>query len=102
MNQPTSALLSASPEQQVILRRIVAQRERLKTRYAAARQGASLTELQNNTQTPISGPLLVRLLAFARLHPWFTAAVIATAAAAGPQRLNRLGDAVLPWLGRLR
>jgi len=100
MNQPTSALLSASPEQQVILRRIVAQRERFRARHAAVRQGINQgTELLH---TPISGPLLVRLLAFAKLHPVFTATVIAAAVAAGPQRLNRLGSAVLPWLERLR
>jgi len=107
MNRPTPTLpLPATPEQQAILQRIVAQRERLKAHRAALQQLRKTADDKQpstgETHTAISGPLLMRLMAFARLHPLFTATVVAAAVAAGPHRLGRFGNAVLPWLGRLR
>jgi len=100
---PTSpALLPASPEQQAILHRIVAQRERLKARHAAMRQLEQRSKPNSEDRLAVPEPFAVRLLAFARLHPLFAATVVAAALAAGPARLNRLGHAVLPWLRRLR
>jgi len=96
------ALLPASPEQQAILHRIVAQRERLKARHAAMRHMEQRTQSGSETRLAVPEPFAVRLLAFARLHPLFTAAMVAAALAAGPARLQRLSSAVLPWLGRLR
>jgi len=101
MTSKPPALLPASPEQQAILHRIVAQRERLKARHAAMRHMEQHSP-NSEARLAVPEPFAVRLLAFARLHPLFTAAIVAAAVAAGPARLNRLGNTVLPWLGRLR
>lgn len=90
-----------SPEQQAVLDRIAAQRERLHARrvarqklaaQSAAAEGSSLQDV----------PWLAKAAVFAREHPGVLAAVAGAALAAGPRRVLRWAGVVLPLLLRVR
>jgi len=73
-----------TPEQQRLIARIAAQRERLRARRRAPPDHVDPAD-----------PLPLRLWSFARLHPAATAALLATLALAGPRRLGHLSR----WIG---
>jgi len=90
-----------SPEQQAVLDRIAAQRERLHARcvarqklaaQSATAEGASLQDV----------PWLAKAAVFVREHPGVLAAVAGAALAAGPRRALRWAGVVLPLLLRVR
>lgn len=87
-----------TPQQQQVLDRIHAQRERLRGRRQAQRQARAAM----HGRVDPHDPLLMRLLTFARLHPLAVAAAAAVAALAGPKRVMRLAGFVLPALLRMR
>lgn len=80
-----------TPQQQALLGRIAAQRERLLRRAPAKPDGIDPAD-----------PLAIRLLAFARLHPLLTAGALGLVAIAGPARLGRLARVLLPLLLQTR
>lgn len=90
-----------TPEQQKVLDRILAQRERLRARRSAARQMRAAAIAQGVRVNP-ADPLLTRLASFAKLHPVAVAAVLGVAAVAGPSRVVRLAGVVLPAILRMR
>ncbi len=90
-----------TPEQQQVLDRILAQRERLRARRDALRQARAAAIAQGVRVNP-ADPLLTRLASFARLHPLAVAAVLGAAALAGPGRVLRLAGVVLPAILRMR
>ncbi|MBS0302448.1 MAG: hypothetical protein JSR16_09830 [Proteobacteria bacterium] len=90
-----------TPEQQQVLDRILAQRERLRARRDALRQARAAAIAQGGRVNP-ADPLLARLASFARLHPLAVAAVLGAAALAGPSRLVRMAGVVLPTILRMR
>lgn len=90
-----------TPEQQKVLDRILAQRERLRARRDAMRQARAAGIAQGVRVNP-ADPLLARLASFARLHPIAVAAALGVAAVAGPSRLVRLAGLVLPAILRMR
>ncbi len=90
-----------SPEQQAVLDRIAAQRERLRARrvarqklaaQAAAAEGAGLQD----------APWLAKAAVFAREHPGVLAAAAGAALVAGPRRLLRWAGVLLPLVLRAR
>ncbi|MBS0506464.1 MAG: hypothetical protein JSR53_03670 [Proteobacteria bacterium] len=95
---PTSP--TPTPQQQLVLDRIHAQRERLRTRRQALRQARATTATQGRVDP--NDPLLTRLLTFARLHPLALGAVAGVAALAGPNRVMRWVGVVLPAILRMR
>lgn len=93
---------AALPEaQRVVLKRIAAQRERLSARRSARAQALALRS-QQAAQMPVGGPLVERVVAFARLHPVAVAAVAGVALMLGPGRLIRWTTIVLPLVARFR
>jgi len=93
--------ITPTPEQQVVLERIAAQRERLRARRAAHEQAAA--QAAADTGVPADMPLLAKAVLFAREHPGVTAsAAAAVAMAAGPRRLVRWAGVLLPLLLRSR
>lgn len=74
-----------TPEQQRLIARITAQRERLRAPRRAPPDGVDPAD-----------PLVLRLWRFAQLHPAVTAAALAALALAGPRRLSRWLAVVLP------
>ena len=94
-----AALQDASlPEtHRVVLRRIAAQRERLRARHSARVQALALRRQQ---PVPADGPFWDRLLAFARLHPVALAAGVGVTLVLGPRRLFRWSGIVLPLLAK--
>jgi len=97
---PTSTA-RPTPQQQQVLDRILAQRERLRARRDAQRQARAAAIAQGVRVNP-ADPLLTRLASFARLHPLAVAAGLGIAALAGPARLARLAGVVLPAILRMR
>ncbi|MFY3383881.1 hypothetical protein [Paracidovorax sp. MALMAid1276] len=93
---------AASPEQQQVLERIAAQRERLRARRAARAQSLALAEGQSSLPGGVDESTLLRVAGFARAHPIAVAAVAAGAVVAGPRRIIRWAGVVLPWVLRLR
>ncbi|HQQ69884.1 MAG TPA: hypothetical protein PLL92_06175 [Alicycliphilus sp.] len=87
-----------TPEQQQVLDRIRAQRERLRARRQVQRQARAAM----HGRVDPHDPLLMRLLTFARLHPLAVAAVAAVAALVGPKRVMRVAGVVLPAVLRMR
>ena len=89
-----------TPQQQQVLDRIRAQRERLRARRDARRQAraAAATQARVNPEAP----LLARLVSFARLHPVAVAAALGAAALAGPSRVMRWAGVLLPVILRMR
>lgn len=90
-----------TPEQQAVLERIAAQRERLRTARAQRRQAWTAAMARGERVDP-QAPLAARLWAFARLHPVFCALMLGGAALAGPARLVRWASLALPWVARWR
>ncbi len=80
-----------TPEQQALLERIAAQRERLRSRRSAP-----------GDRVDPRDPLPDRLWAFARLHPLTTAAAVALLTLAGPARLVRWAGVLLPLIVQAR
>jgi len=96
MNHPPP--LPANPEQQAVLNRILAQRERLRAHRAYQKNHPSAPTDATIARVPLGDTLGERLLAFAKLHPLFTATIAALAVAAGPVRLRRWVGMLLPWI----
>ena len=90
-----------TPEQQQVLDRIHAQRERVIQRRHAMRQARAVAAGAEVRVEP-DAPLAARLVAFARLHPVAVAAVVGAAVLAGPQRLVRWATLVMPLVMRMR
>lgn len=103
MGKAAAAVRDASlPEaHRVVLRRIAAQRERLQARRNARAQALAL-HAQQAPQMPTDGPLLERVVAFARLHPVAVAAAAGAVLMLGPGRLIRWTSIVLPLVARFR
>lgn len=92
---------AALPEaHRVVLKRIAAQRERLNARRNARVQALALRS--QAPQMPVGGPLVERVVAFARLHPVAVAAAAGVALMLGPGRLIRWTGIVLPLVARFR
>lgn len=87
-------------QQQQVLDRIFAQRERLRARRETLRQARAAAGTQ--TRVDPEAPLAARLVSFARLHPALVAAVLGAAALAGPNRVIRWAGVVLPAILRMR
>lgn len=93
--------ITPTPEQQAVLERIAAQRERLRARRAAHEQAEA--QAVADTGVPADMPWLAKAVLFAREHPGVTAsAAAAVAMAAGPRRLVRWASVLLPLLLRSR
>lgn len=94
-----------TPEQQKVLLRIAAQRERLHARRSAYLKAQAVRAAAQGEDGGVSaaGPWLARVLALARQHPG--AAVVGAvglAMAAGPRRVMRWAGILLPLLAQLR
>ncbi len=89
-----------TPQQQAVLDRIHAQRERQRTRRDMLRVARATAPAQGRVNP--QDPLLTRLLSFARLHPALVAVVLAAVAAAGPNRVMRWAGVLLPAILRMR
>lgn len=89
-----------TPEQQQILSRIRAQRERVQARRVAYLQAANAEEAAAGHAAEDS--LVLRCLAFAKQHPAAVVALAGAAMALGPSRLMRWATVALPWILRLR
>lgn len=97
MSQPPTI---PTPEQQRLLERMHAQRQRLVAWRAQQRQTSNS---QNHVGAALlSSALTGRLAWFVRQHPLAVAACAGLAWAAGPQRLVRWAGVLLPLLLRLR
>ena len=96
---PTHPVLP-TPEQQKVLDRIHAQRERVIKRRHAMRQARAAAAVQSRVNP--GDPLLTRLLTFARMHPMALGALAGIAALAGPNRVVRWAGVVLPAILRMR
>lgn len=94
MNRPPS------PEQQAVLDRIAAQRERLRARRAARRQLAAAQAAAAGSQA--GTPWFAKAIVFAREHPSVLAAAAGAALATGPRRVLRWAGLVLPLVLRAR
>lgn len=92
MPTPISAS-TPTPQQQALLERIAAQRERLLRRHAAPAKPDGMDP---------GDPLAIRLYTFARLHPLLTAGVLGAVALAGPARLGRWIGVLAPLLLQAR
>ena len=91
----------ATAEQRAVLKRIDAQRDRIRARGLAIQQARSLKESAGD-RVDSDAPLPMRLLAFARLHPVVVAVAVGAALIAGPARLMRIGGLVLPIVMKMR
>lgn len=106
LSAPSSAsaveLLLRTPtaDQQVVLDRIAAQRERLRDRRVRRAQQQAL--LRDEHGLPPDASLGMRAVLFAKQYPLALAAVAGVAVVAGPKRLMRWAGVVLPLLLRLR
>jgi aryl-alcohol dehydrogenase-like predicted oxidoreductase len=85
-------------QQQKVLERIRAQRERLRARRAER----NAADAQDADRVPPNAPLAARALAFVRLHPVATAVTVGMAVVAGPARLVRWAGVLIPVVVRLR
>lgn len=101
---PSSAealVSAATPEQQQLLDRIAAQRERLRARRTARAQSLALA-LAPSGNSSLDESFALRAVGFARQHPIAVAVMAGVALVAGPRRLVRWGGVVLPLLMRFR
>ncbi|PIF90547.1 hypothetical protein CLU86_1435 [Acidovorax sp. 62] len=98
--RPALPVIVPTLEQQKVLLRISAQRERIRERRAAR----FLVQQQTlDVGNPGAGDsLILQGVAFAKQHPAAVAAVAAAAMALGPRRLIRWMGVALPWIVRLR
>ncbi|MDR2299321.1 MAG: hypothetical protein LBE30_13400 [Comamonas sp.] len=93
----------ATPEQQLVLKRIAKQRSRLQARSAARAQAQTLqTQAHDVEQVQSDAPLVDRVITFVRLHPIATAVAGASLMAVGPRKLMRWGSIALPWILKLQ
>lgn len=93
-------LRTPTADQQVVLDRIAAQRERLRDRRVRRAQQQAL--LRDEQGLPPDASLGMRTVVFAKQYPLALAAVAGVAVLAGPKRLMRWAGVVLPLLLRLR
>ena len=103
MNMPISMVkkpLLPTAEQQRVLARIAAQRERLAARRSQRSQ--SLAAAVRTGQGALPETLVLRLMVFVKQHPVAVAALAGVALAAGPRRLVRWASVVWPLVVRLR
>ena len=106
MSEPTPSVhldkppVPATPEQQKILHRIAAQRERIQARRQAYAQADSPAEAGAAEMGDDS--LVLRCVAFAKQHPAAVVALAGAAMALGPSRLVRWASVALPWILRFR
>lgn len=96
MNRPPS------PEQQAVLDRIAAQRERLRARRAARRQLAAQAAAAAAAGPQAGTPWLAKAIVFVREHPSVLAAAAGAVLATGPRRVLRWAGVVLPLVLRAR
>lgn len=96
------APVMASPEQQRVLERIAAQRERLADRRAARAQAQSLSQRAGLAPIPPDAPLPEKLLIFVQRHPWAVAGAVAAALMIGPSKLLRWVTLAAPLISRMR
>lgn len=104
MNMPIPMVkkpLLPTADQQRVLARIAAQRERLAVRRSQRAQSL-VAAAQAGQDTLPDASLLLRLAVFMKQHPVAVAALAGVALAAGPRRLVRWGSVVLPLVMRLR
>lgn len=85
-----------TPQQQAVLDRIAAQRERLRARHAARQQARA----QAAAQMPEGASGVLQALLYLRQHPLAAAAGIAAVLVIGPRRCVRWAGVVLPRLLR--
>ena len=93
--------VTATAEQQAVLARIAAQRERITARRSARAQTLELRS-SHGPAVPTSGPLAERVIAFARLHPMAVAAAAGVTLMLGPRRVLRWATVALPLIARFR
>ncbi|WP_051603039.1 hypothetical protein [Simplicispira psychrophila] len=94
------ALPTPTADQQVVLDRIAAQRERLRDRRARRAQQQVMQRAEPGL--PPDASVALRAVVFAKQYPLAVAAVAGVAVVAGPKRLMRWAGLVLPLLLRLR
>lgn len=93
----------ATPEQQLVLKRIAKQRSRMQARSAARAQAQTLqTQVRDVEHVQPDAPLVDRVITFVRLHPIATAVAGAALMAVGPRKLMRWGSIALPWVMKLQ
>ena len=97
---PEPLLRTPTADQQVVLERIAAQRERLHARHVRRAQQQALLRAEQGL--PPDASLALRAVVFAKQYPLAVAAVAGVAIVAGPKRLMRWAGVVLPLLLRLR
>lgn len=85
-----------TPEQQAVLDRIAAQRQRLRARHEARQQARA----QAAAQMPEGGSGVLQALLYLRQHPLAAAAGVAAVLVIGPRRCLRWAGVALPWLLR--
>lgn len=103
MNMPIPMVkkpLLPTAEQQRVLARIAAQRERLAARRSQRSQ--SLAAAVRTGQGALPETLVLRLMVFVKQHPVAVAALAGVALAAGPRQLVRWASVVWPLVVRLR
>lgn len=103
MNMPIPMVkkpLLPTPEQQRVLARISAQRERLSARRSQRAQALAATARTGTSAS--NDALLLRLVGFVKQHPAAVAALAGVALAVGPRRLVRWASVLLPLVVRLR
>lgn len=93
-------LRTPTAQEQVVLERISAQRERLLEQSALRAQQRAL--LRAKQGLPADASTAMRALEFAKQHPLALVAVAGAAAVAGPKRLMHWAGVALPLLLRLR
>ena len=100
MNQPVESWAPVpTPEQQAVLERIAAQRERLRARRAARQQAVQAAAAAGGEA---DAPWLARALVLVRQHPGAAAIAAGAALTVGPRRLLRWASVVLPLVLRAR
>jgi hypothetical protein len=98
--QEHPSLHEPTPQQQLVLERIAAQRERIRARQRAhATQLASRSDVSPAADSG-DASMLERLLQFTREHPSVLAVIAAAAVAAGPRRIVRWASVILPLVMR--
>jgi hypothetical protein len=97
-NRPTHA---PTPQQQLVLERIAAQRERIRARQQA-HASQKMVGSQNATAAAAStdASFVEKLVLFTREHPSVLALAAAAAVAAGPRRILRWASVILPLVMR--
>jgi hypothetical protein len=87
-------------QQQKIVARITAQRERVRARRSAYKQSKALQAGQ--TETTQDDSLVLKAVAFAKQHPAALVALVGAGLALGPSRVMRWATIALPWVLKMR